>query len=80
MDKMRPSREKDATVLKRRASTECTSLVWSKLTFLSRTNVAGEHTNREYAATMHGALLSGYREAGRIAHTLLGMFSCDLLD
>lgn len=33
---------------------------------------AGEHTCRQYPATVHGALLSGLREAGRIADTFLG--------
>ncbi|XP_076444421.1 lysine-specific histone demethylase 1A-like [Babylonia areolata] len=33
---------------------------------------AGEHTIRNYPATVHGALLSGFREAGRIADTFLG--------
>ncbi|XP_059613412.1 possible lysine-specific histone demethylase 1-like [Phlebotomus argentipes] len=33
---------------------------------------AGEHTIRNYPATVHGALLSGLREAGRITDYLLG--------
>lgn len=33
---------------------------------------AGEHTIRNYPATVHGALLSGIREAGRIADYFLG--------
>lgn len=33
---------------------------------------AGEHTIRNYPATVHGALLSGLREAGRIADYFLG--------
>ncbi len=33
---------------------------------------AGEHTIRNYPATVHGALLSGLREAGRIADQYLG--------
>ena len=33
---------------------------------------AGEHTIRNYPATVHGALLSGFREAGRIADNFLG--------
>ncbi|ODM94088.1 putative lysine-specific histone demethylase 1 [Orchesella cincta] len=31
---------------------------------------AGEHTFRNYPATVHGALLSGLREVGRIADEL----------
>lgn len=34
--------------------------------------VLGEHTIRNYPATVHGALLSGLREAGRMADDLLG--------
>ncbi|KAH7721777.1 Aof2 protein [Aphelenchoides avenae] len=33
---------------------------------------AGEHTNRQYLATVHGAMLSGLREAARVADTFLG--------
>ncbi|XP_063676101.1 lysine-specific histone demethylase 1A-like [Bolinopsis microptera] len=33
---------------------------------------AGEHTIRNYPATVHGALLSGLREAGRISDQFLG--------
>uniref|UniRef100_T1JI28 Lysine-specific histone demethylase n=1 Tax=Strigamia maritima TaxID=126957 RepID=T1JI28_STRMM len=33
---------------------------------------AGEHTIRNYPATVHGALISGVREAGRIADQFLG--------
>ena len=33
---------------------------------------AGEHTIRNYPATVHGALLSGLREAARIADQFLG--------
>jgi lysine-specific histone demethylase 1 len=33
---------------------------------------AGEHTIRNYPATVHGAWLSGLREAGRIADQFLG--------
>uniref|UniRef100_A0A182MT00 Lysine-specific histone demethylase n=1 Tax=Anopheles culicifacies TaxID=139723 RepID=A0A182MT00_9DIPT len=37
---------------------------------------AGEHTIRNYPATVHGALLSGLREAGRIADYYLGFPNC----
>ncbi len=33
---------------------------------------AGEHTIRQYPATVHGAFLSGLRESGRIADQFLG--------
>ena len=39
---------------------------------LPRVFFAGEHTIRNYPATVHGAFLSGCREAGRIADQFLG--------
>ncbi|KHN70659.1 Lysine-specific histone demethylase 1A [Toxocara canis] len=33
---------------------------------------AGEHTNRNYPSSVHGAFLSGLREAGRIADEFIG--------
>lgn len=39
---------------------------------LPRLFFAGEHTIRNYPATVHGALLSGLREAGRISDQFLG--------
>jgi len=39
---------------------------------LPRVFFGGEHTIRNYPATVHGALLSGLREAGRIADQFLG--------
>jgi len=39
---------------------------------LPRVFFAGEHTIRNYPATVHGAFLSGLREAGRIADQFLG--------
>ncbi|CAF4270899.1 unnamed protein product [Rotaria socialis] len=39
---------------------------------IPRVYFAGEHTNRNYPATVHGALLSGLREARRVADAFLG--------
>jgi len=39
---------------------------------MPRLYFAGEHTNRNYPATVHGSLLSGLREARRIADAFLG--------
>lgn len=39
----------------------------------ARVHFAGEHTVRNYPATVHGAMLSGLREAARIADSLLGV-------
>lgn len=39
---------------------------------LPRLFFGGEHTIRNYPATVHGAMLSGLREAGRIADQFLG--------
>ncbi|KAI3409877.1 Lysine-specific histone demethylase 1A [Globodera pallida] len=36
---------------------------------------AGEHTNRQYPASVHGAFLSGLREAAKIADTFIGPLS-----
>lgn len=33
---------------------------------------AGEHTNRQHTATVHGAYLSGLREAANVANNILG--------
>ena len=38
----------------------------------SHTHALGEHTMRNYPATVHGALLSGLREAGKVGDMLLG--------
>ena len=38
----------------------------------SRVFFAGEHTIKNYPATVHGAMLSGLREAGKIGDALLG--------
>lgn len=35
-------------------------------------SIPGEHTIRNYPATVHGALLSGLREAGRICDYYIG--------
>lgn len=39
---------------------------------VARLLFAGEHTNRQYPATVHGAFLSGIREAARLADQFLG--------
>ena len=39
---------------------------------MPRVFFAGEHSIRNYPATVHGALLSGLREAGRIADQFVG--------
>ena len=39
---------------------------------LSLNRVAGEHTIRNYPATVHGAFLSGLREGGRICDQFVG--------
>ena len=44
---------------------------------LPRVFFAGEHTNRQHPSTVHGAFLSGLREAGRIADTFIGSLSSD---
>ena len=40
--------------------------------YLISTHTLGEHTMRNYPATVHGALLSGLREAGKVGDMLLG--------
>jgi lysine-specific histone demethylase 1 len=42
---------------------------------LPRLFFAGEHTIRNYPATVHGAFMSALREAGRIADQFLGTLS-----
>jgi hypothetical protein len=39
---------------------------------LSLKRVTGEHTIRNYPATVHGAFLSGLREGGRICDQFVG--------
>ena len=41
-----------------------------------RVYFAGEHTIKNYPATVHGALLSGLREARKIADIFLGSPLC----
>ena len=48
------------------------SPVKSKKSKIPRLFFAGEHTIRNYPATVHGAYLSGLREASRIAEYFIG--------
>uniref|UniRef100_A0A183CD29 Amino_oxidase domain-containing protein n=1 Tax=Globodera pallida TaxID=36090 RepID=A0A183CD29_GLOPA len=45
------------------------------LSTVPRVFFAGEHTNRQYPASVHGAFLSGLREAAKIADTFIGPLS-----
>lgn len=45
---------------------------WFFNTMAKRFVLSGEHTIRNYPATVHGAFLSGLREGGRIADQLCG--------
>jgi hypothetical protein len=45
---------------------------WIYLVVLCLNHVTGEHTVRNYPATVHGAFLSGLREGGRICDQFVG--------
>lgn len=45
---------------------------WNTVSRLQQHFISGEHTIRNYPATVHGAFLSGLREAGRIADYFFG--------
>jgi hypothetical protein len=45
---------------------------WIYSLVLSLNRVTGEHTIRNYPATVHGAFLSGLREGGRICDQFVG--------
>ncbi|GMT28265.1 hypothetical protein PFISCL1PPCAC_19562, partial [Pristionchus fissidentatus] len=67
MDKQSEATDYDVLAESVRSTTEKGENTGSERLFF-----AGEHTNRNYPATVHGAMLSGQREAGRIADLFSG--------